>query len=220
MKNVISITLFGGDKRYFNGALFNAKLAKEFFNDWEFRVYHEDGLNRDMLKEIEDQGAKLVNVGETSIVPTLWRFHVYDDPEVNYFICRDADDRLNFHDYELVNLWIESGFPFHIIRSHPGHRVEMLAGMWGGKSRYFSDLNLGEEMNKFNYITRGKEEDQTFLRTVLYPKIRDISLVHGYDFYNSPYVHDFPRELFTADGQKTYPIGEVYDYSDERSLFD
>ena len=202
MKNVISITLYGGDRRYSNGALYNARLAKEFFPDWEFRVYHEDGMNQEMLKQIASEGANLINVGNTTVYPTMWRFHVYDDSDVNYFISRDADDRLNKHDYDLVKLWIESGFPFHIIRSHPGHMNEVLAGMWGGTAKYFPDFHMGEAMTNFEYTTRGKEEDQNFLRLVMYPKIRDISLVHGYDFYNSPHVRKFPKKILNLKVKK------------------
>lgn len=220
MKNVISLTLYGNDRKYLKGAFYNAKLAKEYFPNWELRIYHEDGINHHALREIENEGGKLINVGQTNIYPTMWRFHVYDDPNVNFFISRDADDRLNNHDYELVNIWIESGLPFHIVRSHPGHHNEILAGMWGGRARYFPNFNMGDAMKNFTYTTRGKEEDQNFLRIVLYPMIRDISLVHGYDFYNSPNVKDFPRKFLNLDGIQTYPIGEVYDYFDERSLFE
>lgn len=218
--NVISTTLFGGDRRYSQGAIYNARLCKEFFPNWEFRVYHENGFNEHYLSELRNEGANLINVGNTTVVPTMWRFHVYDDPNVDYFICRDLDDRLNRHDAELVQEWIESGYPFHIIRSVPGHRNEVLAGMWGGKSRHLENFSMTEQMNKFEFGTRGKEEDQNFLREIFYPLIRNLSLVHGYDFYNSPVVRKFPKKLLNLEGEETYPIGEVYDYMDQRSKFE
>lgn len=218
--NVISTTLFGGDRRYSQGAIYNARLCKEFFPNWEFRVYHENGFNEHYLSELRNEGANLINVGNTMVVPTMWRFHVYDDPNVDYFICRDLDDRLNRHDAELVQEWIESGYPFHIIRSVPGHRNEVLAGMWGGKSRHLENFSMTDQMNKFEFRTRGKEEDQNFLREIFYPLIRNLSLVHGYDFYNSPFVRKFPKKLLNLEGEETYPIGEVYDYMDQRSKFE
>lgn len=218
--NVISTTLFGGDRRYSQGAIYNARLCKEFFPNWEFRVYHENGFNEHYLSELRNEGANLINVGNTTVVPTMWRFHVYDDPNVDYFICRDLDDRLNRHDAELVQEWIESGYPFHIIRSVPGHRNEILAGMWGGKSRHLENFSMTEQMNEFEFRTRGKEEDQNFLREIFYPLIRNLSLVHGYDFYNSPFVRKFPKKLLNLEGEETYPIGEVYDYMDQRSKFE
>lgn len=220
MINVISTTLYGGDRRYFQGAIYNARLCKEFFPDWEFRVYHENGINNSNLYELKGEGANLINVGNTIVVPSMWRFHVYDDTNVNYFICRDLDDRLNRHDYELVQEWIESGHPFHIIRSHPGHRNEVLAGMWGGKANYFENFNMNKEMNEYKYGSRDKEEDQNFLREIFYPKIRDLSLVHGYDFFNSPFVRKFPKKILNLIGEETYPIGEVYEHMDERSKFE
>jgi hypothetical protein len=220
MINVVSTTLYGGDRRYSKGALYNTRLCKEFFPDWEFRVYHEDGFIDSILEELQNEGAKLINVGKTTIVPSMWRFHVYDDPNVNYFISRDLDDRLNRHDAELVQEWIESGHPFHIIRSHPGHRNEVLAGMWGGKAKYFENFDMGKEMNNFKYGNRGKEEDQNFLRDIFYPKIRNLSLVHGYDFYKSPFVRKFPKKILNLEGEETYPMGEVYELMDERSKFE
>jgi hypothetical protein len=220
MINVVSTTLYGGDIRYLKGAIYNAILCKEFFPDWEFRVYHEDGFIDSILDNLRNEGAKLINVGKTTIVPSMWRFHVYDDTNVNYFISRDLDDRLNRHDAELVQEWIESGYPFHIIRSHSGHRNEVLAGMWGGKARYFDDFDMNFEMDNFKYTTRRKEEDQNFLGDVLYPKIRNLSLVHGYDFYNSPVVRKFPKKILNLENEETYPIGEVYEHMDQRSKFE
>jgi hypothetical protein len=45
-------------------------------------------------------------------------------------------------------------------------------------------------------------------------------LVHGYDFYNSPFVRKFPNKILNLDGEETYPIGEVYELMDERSKFE
>jgi len=220
MKNVISVSLFGGDQRYFMGTLYNAELAKEFFPDWEFRVYHENGVNPAYLERLNSTGAKVINIGQTKIVGSLWRFLVYDDPEVNYFICRDVDDRLNQHDKELVDIWIESGFPFHIVRSHPGHRNEILAGMWGGKARYFENFSLTDEMLNFDYGERYKDNDQKFLRIHFYNKIKNLALVHGYPFPNEPNVKKFPKLILNHEGQEVYPIGEVYDEFVKRSLFE
>jgi len=219
MKNVISTTLYGGDKRYFRGAIYNARLTKQYFPGWEFRVYHEDGIDNRFLQELSEEGANVINVGPTQMIPSAWRFLVYDDEEVNFFISRDLDDRLNSYDAELVKVWIQSGHPFHIIRSNRGHMNEMLAGLWGGKSRYLENFNMMEELQNFFLETRNKEEDQKFLRLVFYPKIRDISVVYGYDFYNSPYVENFPIEFFAEDGHISYPVGEVYEADDEKSLF-
>ena len=74
--NVISTTLFGGDRRYSQGSIYNARLCKEFFPNWEFRVYHENGFNESYLSELRKEGANLINVGNTLVVPTMWWFHV------------------------------------------------------------------------------------------------------------------------------------------------
>lgn len=220
MKNVISTSLYGGDKRYFQGALYNSKLAKKYFPDWEFRVYHENGLSQDFLKQLRDEEVKTIDIGQTHVVGSLWRFLVYDDEDVNYFICRDLDDRLNNHDAELVKAWMETEYPFQIIRSHRGHRTEILAGMWGGKSKYIPGFNMKNEMDSFSYESRNKDEDQKFLRLILYPKIRDISVVYGYDFFDSPVVKNFPIEFYAEDGHITYPVGEVYESNDEKSKYE
>lgn len=219
MKNVISTCLYGGDNRYFKGAIYNAKLTKKYFPEWEFRVYHQSGINLDCLNELNDLGANTIDVGYTNIIGSLWRFLVYDDKDVNYFICRDLDDRLNMYDAALVNDWLNSGYPFHIIRSHRGHTDEMLAGLWGGRANYISDFNMKDEMSKFSYETNDKYEDQKFLRLIFYPKIRDVSIVYGYDYQNSPVVRKFPIEFYDQDGYISYPVGEVYEQGDEESKF-
>jgi hypothetical protein len=202
------------------GTLYNAKLSKEFFPDWEFRVYHEDGINPEYLKNLQDLGTNTINIGMTEIVGSLWRFLVYDDPTVDYFICRDVDDRLNKHDAELVDLWLESELPFHIIRAHPGHRNEMMAGMWGGKACFFENYSIRQDLQNFDYKDRQKNSDQRFLMLNFYPKIKDISLVHGYDFFGAKNVQKFPKVILNHQNQEVYPIGEVYDENTSRSIFD
>lgn len=219
MKKVISMSLYGTDRKYLMGAVHNSKLAKEYFPNWEYRVYHENGLNQDILNMLSENGTNLINMGNTNVVGSMWRFYVYDDPQVDYFICRDVDDRLNQHDADIVQTWLFSGFPFHIVRSFHGHRSEIMAGIWGGKTKSLPHFNMGDAIRMFN-PHGAKDEDQRFLREVVFPKIKNISLTHGYDFTNSPNRLDFPRKIYDEIIGWAYPIGEVYDADVERSKFE
>ena len=41
--------------------------------------------------------------------------------------------RFSARESAAVSSWLESEYPFHIMRDHPNHGTQMLAGMWGAK---------------------------------------------------------------------------------------
>ena len=52
--------------------------------------------------------------------------------QVDIFMSRDLDSRLNDRELASVQDWINSKQPFHIIRDHPNHKPwPILAGLWG-----------------------------------------------------------------------------------------
>ena len=75
-------------------------------------------------------------------------------------ICYNTADFVYFH---LVNLtfcrfsgreaaavsdWLSSDLPFHIMRDHTNHGVQMLAGMWGAKLVNGTRDRYGEMLKK------------------------------------------------------------------------
>lgn len=128
MKKIISVSLWGNNPRYIEGAIKNALLSEKHYSDWEFRIYAENHLH-DLLKGIP---AKIVSPVIEWKNGRFWRFHPAFESDVDVMISRDCDSRISQREVSCVEEWLASGKKFHVIRDHERHYdFPMLAGMWG-----------------------------------------------------------------------------------------
>lgn len=92
---------------------------------------------------------------------------------------RDLDSVASIREQMAVQAWIHSKHPFHFMRDHPDHEMEILAGMWGVKV----------------------ERLRNALRKVLYEILRDRtahaqSLIHANDqMILTKYLWEWSKEL-------------------------
>lgn len=190
-KNVIAFSLWGDDPVYTHGAIVNAQIAPHIYSGWRCRFYCDLSVPEPIIQELRRLGSEVHIIRDSKLLALkpLWRFLVSDDENVDRFICRDADSRLNMQEAVAVDDWIKSGLPFHVMRDHPYHMEVMLAGMWGGVARVLpnirnlADVALGYARNKWN--------DQEFLRDVIWPLIRDHAKVHD-SVFRFRGADDFP----------------------------
>lgn len=202
-ENIISFSLWGNDEKYLNGAYENLKLAPEIYPDWKVRIYVDNSVNKDSLKSLHDKGAdiRLIKNPRGTFDGMYWRFLVNDDPNVDRFMIRDLDSRLNFREQAAVNEWIESGKSFHIMRDHVNHRYSIQGGMWGGIANKIKIWPLTEQWHDYdNYLC-----DQNFLQHIFYPLIKDDSLVHDPIYEKKP----FPEHKPIYNGG-TF-VGQIFD---------
>ena len=89
------------------------------------------------------------------------------------------------------------------MRDHPYHQTEILGGMWGCRNgildsikEMIHDYDMGEYSNKY-------QVDQNFLRDVIYPIVKDNSMVHDEFFEKKP----FPTPRINSQDF----VGQVYD---------
>jgi protein O-GlcNAc transferase len=194
---VLSFSLYGDNKIYTIGCIRNAELHKQFFNDWEMRVYHNNTVPQTILDELIKLGVKLINTNDDSgFINSLWRFDPIMDPDVEYFISRDCDSRISERDVISVNEWIESGKSFHIIREHPiGHGWLINAGMWGAKGGSIN--NYKEIFNNYisqNHRVGDKSIDQCFLRDIIHPIASKDLFLHDEYFQYEGYGESIKRD--------------------------
>ena len=212
--NVISFSLWGDNPKYTEGIIDNADVAKRMplYKDWEMWVYHNDSVpvtTLDRLKELGVQLKKEDTIYSDHFVPgqlrcfhnATWRFYPASDPNVKYFISRDADSRLFIRDEVAVKEWIESGKNSHIIRDHPvGHSWVMNAGMWGCKGGFIPDIKA-----KFSaYLKTINPEtdaiDQHFLKDVIYPEyVSKNCFVHDEYYRYEPHATHIKRDRVLDD---------------------
>ena len=210
MKKIVSFSLFGSDPKYTIGAIQNAKIVSAW-DDWECVIYLDDTVPQEIIKELENicelkfplkeelfsENIMEFTVNSKSIKSQpIWRF--YEGDSENTVIFRDTDSRITQRDKCSVEEWLNSDKDFHIIRDHPLHDYEILAGMWGCKngvllgkmhsliSRWF----LYKSVKKGNF----KFADQHFLSEFIFPLINDNNVcVHDPFFAKKPFPENCPK---------------------------
>ena len=206
MKKIIAFSLWGNDYRYLGGALQNVELAKYFYPEWVCRFYIGESTNKEFINKLSDNNnVEIINMPEMGDYTGMcWRFLSASDPDVDITIIRDADSRLHSRELLLVDEWISSNKLFHIIRDHKFHNAKIMGGMWGSKKGLIT--NMGELLKNYN-LGNYWQSDQNFLRDIIYPKVKSVSLVHDYFSIvdNSP----FPNKLMNRDDN--HFIGQAYD---------
>lgn len=190
-RNIIAFSLWGDDPVYVSGAIVNAQLTPHVYPGWTARFYCDLSVPEDARRLLAKQGAQvqLVQQGPLAHIKPMWRFMASDDPGVDFFLCRDADSRLNVREATAVHAWLQSGQRFHLMRDHIFHMELMLAGMWGGTAGVLPPLQEcllqapGYFDNRFG--------DQAFLKDLVWPLIKADLCTHD-SVYGFPDGQDFP----------------------------
>ncbi|MCR9127256.1 MAG: hypothetical protein NXH82_14170 [Rhodobacteraceae bacterium] len=194
-RNVIAFSLFGTAARYREGALRNAQVAPYLYPGWSVRFYIDDALPRDTRAALLDEGAQLRRVEgmPRDRFGLFWRFLVEDDPQVDLYLCRDADAVVNIRERMAVQQWLESGQPFHVMRDFGSHSELVLAGMWGAHRGNIGDMTariLRHERARRG-VVNSRIADQLFLRREIWPLMRDRTCCHDAVFGHGA-THSLP----------------------------
>eukprot|EP00729_Bicosta_minor_P014031 gene14031-30990_t len=129
-KWVVCYSMYGGaSPRYTDGAFANTELIKAVFPGWVMRVYHDDTVPADILKELQQLGVELRDMTRSGLSNKMtWRFTAASDASVDRFLIRDLDSRLSIREKVAVDEWILSGKKFHVMRDHPSHSLFAMSG--------------------------------------------------------------------------------------------
>lgn len=191
-KNVIAYSLWGNQAVYMNGILTNAAAAAHLFPEWTMRVYYDDSVPVSVITDLRKMGVQLMHQTGSSQgnFGLFWRFFVSDDPNVDRFLCRDADSPLTIKERIAVEDWIDSGLPFHLMRDNILHCELVLAGLWGGVRGFLPKIEPLARQFFMNF--RGRWADQIFLREQCWSYIGPRSLSHD-TYYNILNRRPFPN---------------------------
>ena len=208
-RNVIAFSLWGDNPVYVHGAIVNARIAPHIYTGWTTRFYVDDTVPADALDLLRDAGAQVVMMTDPALarIRPMWRFLASDDPDVDFFLCRDADSRLNVQEFLAVQDWLASGRSFHLMRDHLYHMELMLAGMWGGKAGVLPPLR--DWMLKAASYFDNRFGDQAFLMEQVWPLIRNDLCSHdsAYQFHDGRMFpgYSLPRPIHVGGGVKQMP---------------
>lgn len=200
-RNIIAFSLYGSGEKYLRGAVTNVLAARFIYPQWTCRFYIDETVPRKIVQHLEREGAELrtVNGLANRKYGTFWRFLVADDPAVDRYLVRDCDSVVNVRERLAVEEWIDSGRHFHLMRDFYTHTELVLAGMWGGVTSALPPM--GKAMTAYaNEAIHNRTLDQTFLREVIWPTIRQSVLIHDSQFAFGD-CSDFPRLARLPDGQ-------------------
>lgn len=185
MNKVISFSLWGDNPKYTIGAIKNSELAKIIYPEWTVVMHIANDVPLEVVDTLLNNSVHLIRYQEGSWNSMFWRFLNADSNDI--VISRDCDSRLNYRERAAVDEWLNSNKDFHIMRDHRCHAVPILGGMWGcrngilkGISSMISNYNKGVYDNKW-------QVDQNFLRDIVYPIVKDKSIVHDEFFEKKPF---------------------------------
>jgi len=201
MKKIISFSLWGDNPKYCVGALRNAEIFKDFYPDWQCRFYIHNSVPEDILEKIDSiSNTEIIEVDQKPNWQSMfWRFLPIIDDEVDIFICRDCDSRLNEREMHAVRQWESSDQIVHIMRDHPHHGFSMLGGMIGFKKEVFETLK--------NCLSQFKPSDEygtdyVFFTSILYPSVSNQCMIHDEFFEKKPFPTKREKDQF---------VGQVFD---------
>ena len=206
MKKIISFSLWGSDPKYTVGALENVRLQKEVYPDWICRFYVDPLVPVQIIWQLQEEAEVVYKDPSDGYLGLFWRFEpAYED--IERFIVRDCDSRLNKREAAAVQEWIDSGLPFHCMRDHRGHDIPVLGAMWGAVGNFLPDFkalyegfvksikaqNVNVKRERFFYT------DQYFLNRIVWPRISSQAIVHDDQKRFSGKERPFTEKL--PDGQ-------------------
>lgn len=137
-QKVISYTLYGTNKRYYNLTKKLSQLVKQLYPGWLMRIYYDNSINSSIICEIECQkdydghfiaNTDFCNINKlptrnsfnqtwnaSYIYPSIWRFLTIGDSFVDLFMSRDLDSYIFQRELDSVNFWLNSDKVGHIMR--------------------------------------------------------------------------------------------------------
>ncbi|XP_064091245.1 uncharacterized protein LOC135204922 [Macrobrachium nipponense] len=200
-QKVISYSYFGNTSdlglynRYFSEIRNRALEIRQYYPGFVMRVYHSVGPDdekgqREICRafcdiplidfcDVHSLPAPWFDFGAQQKMGTLWRFLTLLDPLVDVSLFRDLDSYILPREVAAVDEWLQSNSSYHVMRDHPLHNGQMLAGLWGCQTHLdrANAYHYGALMFSQPYHDLW-DYDQRLLRRILWPQIRNRTMVH------------------------------------------
>lgn len=216
MKKIISFCLYGQSPIYEIGALRNSELAKEIYPEWICRFYVSEEVSKEIKDKLLQNGSEVIEFKtQTGMNPMLTRLLVFSDPDVEIWISRDCDSRLNHREREAVKEWENSDKIFHIIRDSHNHYYPILGGTFGVKNKRMKESF--QNIPAIDLFFSGGD-DQKFLDLNFWSFFKTSLLCHDTWSHNSPKLDslvDPPGEEISW--KEAYRVGLVNYLIDEKN---
>jgi hypothetical protein len=200
MKKIISVSLWGQDRRYYAGIIENVKLRDKYLQDWSYRIYcNTDSYLTDYVDKFKSYNVDIV-ILNTDWYGMFWRY-IPSIEEDNIVIFRDSDTRLIEKEVRYLTEWLDSDKKYSIMRDHPRHNdFPMLGGMWGIKGKLSPNHVKSMGIYALNHVYLA---DQIWLQSCVYGDIKSDAFIHEYDGKNCSY--EFIGQGYDENNKPIYP---------------
>ena len=182
MVNVFSFCLYGPpNPRYYPVAMIqNINLIGTHFPGWKVYIYTGPDVDPEFLDQIALYSNVVVRpTGLYGDANMIERFKAIDEPDVGVMFVRDADSRVHWRDrWAIRDFLSRPQFLVHAIRDKVVHTTELMGGLWGMRKIVGFSITEHHEYFKKTPVDYNFGVDQTFLTTVIYPRVREFTLAH------------------------------------------
>lgn len=171
VNKIISMSVWGDNPRYIEGARRQVELAKEFYPDWKVRIYIDD------KSKLADLDAELVEVTDGSY-GMFWRFEPMFEDENNIVMVRDSDSRITIREQMAINEWLQSDKKFHTFKDHEAHyQFKIIGCAFAFKGKFPKEVH--DKMQDYVKRMGVYVGDQIFLQEVIWPLVENDAMVHS-----------------------------------------
>jgi len=202
-QKIISFSLYGKQEHFYNKLKYLVEQIELFYPNWTIRIYHDDSIYSEIICDLEctKKNIDFCNINKLPVKNTftqiwnvtkmhamIWRWLPIGDSFADMFISRDLDSFIIKRELDSVNYWLfNTSLSGHIIRDNKGHSIEILGGLWGLHmkrnrnlaSNIFNLILSKKLIRMYNIkLNNRKMFDQYFLREIIYPLLKNTSLVH------------------------------------------
>jgi len=202
---VVSFSLWGNKPMYNQGAIENAKLLRDIYPGWEAWFYIHSKTDNSVIKIIEEIDNCKIIIDDSKAYGMCLRFQPMLDPDVDVFISRDCDSRINYKEQSAVEYWLNnSKKQFHCMRDNKRYHSypPVMGGMWGAKRDGIINLSF-----LYNFIIQRDNQkyfdDQNAL-TEIYNNLKTHFLEHDDNKYfnGEPFPTHRPIQYGEFVGQR------------------
>lgn len=206
MNKIISFCLYGDLELYIKGALENSKLVGKIYPGWTGRFYVEESISSSVKKSLVENGCEVIEFeSKEGMNPMMTRFLPIVDQNVDIWISRDCDSRINYREKSAVDEWLNSNKTFHLMRDSHNHYYPIMGGMFGIKNYLAKEKKI--PLPRINLFYSGGN-DQSFLEKYLWPQFSSDLLCHD------TWSHNLPKRKFLTyqkedkvSWRKAYGVG-------------
>lgn len=211
----------------------NLSLLPTHYPDWTIRVYYDLPPGHPVLTSLCTLacGNPSLDLCYVRNIPSSgdihkifamnWRFFPTLDPQVDAYISRDLDSRLNSREAGAVSAWFSTAHHFHFMRDHPAHSIEILGSGWG--ARLGPDSSMVRRLFKQSFHQASHDPmfwadrkaygpDQGFLKRYIWPWAKWSSLSHdSYSCKQFPRTSPFPTRRKEGENNFVAAVVEAKD---------